>query len=154
MSKVSLKNLLKGRTIVSGPIKTITSLSYTEAERALARQCALACLIAANIVVSKEKVDTEIVNILPVLVQKMGSKVSLSNLMFSAYRTIEKKKLKLDSTKADFPKTDKNGGRIARDYTSVHVLLRSVLKSLDVDSKQIDTLFKNYHERIASTLRA
>jgi len=149
MSKVSLKNLLKGHTIVAGPIKSITSLSYSDAERTLARQCALASLIAANILVSKEKIDSEIVNILPVLVQQMGSKISLSSLMFSAYRVIEKKKLKLDNTKTDFPKVDKNGGRIARDYTSVHVLLRSVLKSLDVNSEQIDSLFKNYHERLA-----
>lgn len=142
----NLRNLLKGKEVSNEGGGRSRGKAYTKAERRLAFDIALTTLLATGTLTKhdqQDKIEKDVVDAFTDVVKAAGVSVHAPVLMMQTYRVIEKEKLKEGKTKEDFPK-EKDGVRVIRDYTSLHVLFRSVLNELGITGEAREEMFKNY----------
>lgn len=142
----SLRGLLKGKEVSTESGGRSRGKSYTTAERKLAFDAALTTLLATEIIPKHDKqdqIEKEVITAFTEAVKAAGDSVRAPVLMMQTYRIVEKLKLSDNKTKEDFPK-EKDGVRVIRDYTSIHVLFRSVLNDLGITGEAREEMFKDY----------
>lgn len=120
---------------------------YTKAERNLAVVISMVVLTATGHKDFSEQIseEDEAITAVSAAAEEKGSdNLDVPGLCRAAYRKVEATRLEDDSTATDFPK-QKDGERVARDFTSVNLLFRKAfIDGCGFSKAEVEPVFKSY----------
>ena len=93
---------------------------------------------------ARDDVTNDAITAVSAAAEERGENLDVPGLCRAAYRKVEADRLADDSTTGDFPK-EKNGERVARDFTSVNLLFRKAfIDGCGFSKAEVEPIFPSY----------